>query len=306
MRLILTLALAAAGMLPAQQQPRILGVSHAGLLVSDPAAARAFYTQFFGYAQAFELKNDDGSTLLWNIKVNDEQFIELFPGLKPGQDRLYQVALRVENAEAMRAWLAARGYKAPDRVTKGRIGNLGFTVLDPDGHIIEFMEYTPEGWTVRDKGKYLPAGRVSSRIGHLGFLVGDLAASTKFYADVLGFRETWRGGRDPSQLSWTNMQVPDGDDYVEFMLYKDLPPPDQRGTANHLCLEVADMAKAQELLERSPYRKTYTRPLEVRTGLNRKRQMNLYDPDGTRVELMEPNTVDGKPAPWSNAPPPKR
>jgi lactoylglutathione lyase len=33
-------------------------------------------------------------------------------------------------------------------------------------------------------------------------------------------------------------------------------------------------------------------------------EVNLFDPDGTRVELMEPNTIDGKPAPSSTAPPP--
>jgi lactoylglutathione lyase len=44
--------------------------------------------------------------------------------------------------------------------------------------------------------------------------------------------------------------------------------------------------------------------LEVQTGVNRKRQLNVYDPDGTRVELMEPKTIDGQPAPASTAPPP--
>jgi hypothetical protein len=48
----------------------------------------------------------------------------------------------------------------------------------------------------------------------------------------------------------------------------------------------------------------YTREIVLQTGVNRKRQINLYDPDGTRIELMEPNTVDGKPAPNSTAPPP--
>jgi lactoylglutathione lyase len=33
--------------------------------------------------------------------------------------------------------------------------------------------------------------------------------------------------------------------------------------------------------------------------------MNLFDPDGTRIELMEPGTVDGAPAPSSIAPPPR-
>ena len=41
-------------------------------------------------------------------------------------------------------------------------------------------------------------------------------------------------------------------------------------------------------------------------GTNRKRQLNLFDADGTRVELMEPRTVDGQPVPPSTAPPPKR
>jgi len=45
--------------------------------------------------------------------------------------------------------------------------------------------------------------------------------------------------------------------------------------------------------------------MEIRTGVNRKRQLNLFDPDGTRVELMEPKTIDGAPAPSSTAPPPK-
>jgi hypothetical protein len=45
--------------------------------------------------------------------------------------------------------------------------------------------------------------------------------------------------------------------------------------------------------------------MEIRTGRNRKRQCNLFDPDGTRIELMEPKTVDGQPAPPSDAPPPR-
>ncbi len=40
---------------------------------------------------------------------------------------------------------------------------------------------------------------------------------------------------------------------------------------------------------------TYGKPLTVHVGKNGKRQVNLYDPDGTRVELMEAQTVDGKP-----------
>jgi lactoylglutathione lyase len=90
------------------------------------------------------------------------------------------------------------------------------------------------------------------------------------------------------------------------MLYSELPPPDKRGTQHHICLEVPDIEKAHALLEANPHRKNYPRPLEVRVGVNRRRQLNLYDPDGTRIELMEPRTVDGKPAPSSTAPLPRR
>lgn len=301
---IVAFLLAGAAALSAQSRPNILGISHIALLVSDVEKSRAYYKDFLGYAEPFDLKNPDGSLNLTFIKINDDQFLELFTGLKPNQDRLHQVAFIVENAEALRAYLAARGVKVPDRVPKGRIGNSNFSIQDPDGHTVEFVQYEPDGWTRREKGKFLPDTGVSQHLSHIGFLVGDLAAARKFYGDLLGFSETWRGSRDNRTLDWVTMKVPGSDDYVEFMLYSQLPAPDARGTVNHLSLEVADIEKAREKLEARPYRKGYTRPIEVRTGINRKRQMNLYDPDGTRTELMEKSTVDGQAAPSSMAPPP--
>jgi lactoylglutathione lyase len=158
---------------------------------------------------------------------------------------------------------------------------------------------------MREAGKFMDGPRISTRIRHLGISVGSLAPAMKFYGEILGFRETWRGSSDGQTLSWVNMQVPDGEDYLEFMLYDQPPSLSQLGTQHHICLEVADLDKAAVALENRPARKEYTRPMEIRTGINRKRQMNLYDPDGTRSELMEPRTVDGKTAPPSTAPPPR-
>ena len=303
---VLTILMAGPILLAAQPRPRIPGISHIAVLVSDVEKSRAFYKDFLGFAEPFDLKNKDGSLALTFIKINDDQFIELFPGLKPNQDRLHQVSFFVDDAEALRAYLAAKGVRVPERVPKGRIGNSNFSIKDPDGHTVEFVQYEPDGWTRREKGRFLPDSAVSRRMRHIGFLVGDLEKSKQFYGDLLGFTETWRGSRDNKTLNWVSMKVPDGDDYVEFMLYSELPAPDARGTANHMSLEVADMDKALQKIEARPHRKNYVRPLEIRTGINRKRQLNLYDPDGTRAELMEPDTVDGKPAPNSNAPPPVR
>ena len=92
------------------------------------------------------------------------------------------------------------------------------------------------------------------------------------------------------------------DDYVEFMLYNKMP--DKFGTKNHISLLVPDVAKSVAILEARPAFKEYGKELKVATGVNQKRQVNIYDPDGTRVELMEGNTVTGKPTPSSTAPPP--
>jgi lactoylglutathione lyase len=88
------------------------------------------------------------------------------------------------------------------------------------------------------------------------------------------------------------------------MLYNALPAPDARGTKNHASLTIPDADKALAELKVRAAKVGYDREIAIQTGVNRKRQINLYDPDGTRIELMEPNTVDGKPAPNSTAPAP--
>jgi lactoylglutathione lyase len=164
------------------------------------------------------------------------------------------------------------------------------------------VQRLPTGKEMQAAGKFMPDARISPRIYHVGYLVGDAQKTEDFYK-MLGFTETWRGGANPKELSWINMKVPDGEDYVELMLYRSLSEGGW-GTKNHLSLVVPDIEKAVAELESRPYYKTYGKQLEIHTGVNGKRQVNLYDPDGTRVEIMEPNTVKGTPVPPSSAPPP--
>ncbi len=286
-------------------RPRILGIAHAAFRVSDIEKSRAFYKDFLGFAEPFSLSNPDGSLSLTFIKINDSQYIELFPGLDPGADRLHHLALHTDDAERMRLYLASRGVKVPDHVPKGRIGNLNFNITDPDGHTIEIVEYASDGWSLREKGKFMPEERISKHLLHAGILVGNLEAAMRFYGEILGFREIWRGSNNGQTLSWVNLRVPDGGDYIEFMLYRNLPAPEKRGGEHHICLETPDVTSALARLDARPYRNSYARTLEPRTGVNRRRQLNLFDPDGTRAELMEPVTVDGIPPPPSQAPPPQ-
>ncbi|MFN7927737.1 MAG: VOC family protein [Blastocatellia bacterium] len=96
------------------------------LYVSDIEKARGFYRDWLGFQEPYELKNTDGSLSLTFLKINDDQYIEIFPGLKPEQDRLNHISFQTDNAEALRAYLAARGVKVPDKVNKVRIGNTSF------------------------------------------------------------------------------------------------------------------------------------------------------------------------------------
>ena len=292
----LALVLSAALSLQAQQRPRILGISHIALKASNVEKSVAFYRDFLGYAEEGRLRHlDDDSLLLVVVKVSDDQWLEIFDGARlAGKDRIYQVALRVDDAEAMRTHLERKGFKVPAALKPGQTKNLGFTVTDPYGYIIEFVQYQPDGWTLRDRGKFLPDSRVSDHISHAGVITDDVAAANHFYAETLSFKETWRGAANTNSLSWINMRVPDGADYVEYMLHTNADP--------HFCLVVPDLEKAKTSLEQRPYRATYGKPLEVHIGKNRKRQLNLFDPDDIRVELMESNTVDGKPAASSDAP----
>ena len=129
----------------------------------------------------------------------------------------------------MRDYLASKGVTVPDKVSKGKIGNSNYFIKDPDGNTVEIVQYEPDGWTLQNKGKFLPDTRISTKMAHVGVLVGDLEASQKFYGDMLGFTEIWRGAKKPEVLNWVHEQVPDGNDFVELMLYSELPAPDARG-----------------------------------------------------------------------------
>jgi catechol 2,3-dioxygenase-like lactoylglutathione lyase family enzyme len=286
-------------------RPRITGVAHIAVYAADFEKSRAFYRDFLGFDEPYSLAKPDGTPSMTFLKINERQYIELFPETAPLTDRLNHISIETDNAEAMRLYLASHGVAVPKTVPKGRIGNSNFNIKDPEGHTVEIVQYELNGWTVREKGKHLGPDRVSRRLMHVGIVVTALEPEMKFYTDILGFEEIWRGSSTGTQLSWVNLKVPDGDDYIEFMLFKDAPAPDKRGTAHHLALEVPEMAASAAALEAKPHRKQYTRPIEAKVGVNRKRQLNLYDPDGTRIELMEWNTIDGKPTPSSQAPPPR-
>jgi lactoylglutathione lyase len=286
------------------QRPRVTGISHVGYFVSDLPKAISFWHDLLGYDESYDLKKPGSNEVrIAFIKVNDRQHIELFnePPTEP-HNMMSHLCFSVDDIEQMRAYLRSKGYEiAAGNGAKTRTGDFAFEIKDPNGMLIEFVQSLPAGMEMQAAGKFLPLTRIAPRIYHAGYIVGNAEKTIAFYR-MLGFTEIWRGGSNPNELSWINMKVPDGEDYVELMLYHPPLDPKSLGTKNHLSLVVPDIQKAVAELESRPAYKAYGRALNVQTGKNGKRQVNLYDPDGTRVELMEPNTATGTPVPPSTAP----
>jgi catechol 2,3-dioxygenase-like lactoylglutathione lyase family enzyme len=306
-----SLLFTAPGVAKPPKRPRILGVAHIALYVSDLQKSRAFYEDFLGYAEAFDIKRADGSVRIAFVKINDDQFVELLTDPPKQDGQLDHIAFITDNAEGMRKYLASQGVAVPVKVGKGDDGNVEFSVADPDGHGVEFVQYEPHSLTRRDAGKHLPDTRISTRLFHVGVPAGHLAATEKFYDDILGFQEIWRGGSGKT-LGWVNTRVPDGDtgaldgsDYLEVQLYAGPLDPTTLGTRNHLCFQTPDIGKTVDILNARPNRKDYPRTIEIKTGKNCKRQVNLFDPDGTRIELMEPALAGCTSVAISTLPPPQ-
>jgi len=289
-RILICCALLATSVLaqsPSVKRPDIVGVAHIGLKTNDLAAARNFYGRDLGFAEAFTLDKPAGGLLLTYFKVNDHQYIEVFPDLKSEtEDRLSHIAFETTDARQLRDYLAARGVKVPDAVHPGRDGNLSFMLQDPDGHNVEFVQYLPGSLHVSNFGKFLPDTRISTHMIHVGVTVADRDAADRFYKDVLGFREMWHGGMQDDRTDWVDMRVPEGTDWLEYMLNVHNPSPRTLGVMHHLALGVPSVEAS--------YKTLTGRGMQVeqpKIGRDGKWQVNLYDPNRTRAELMEPKPV---------------
>ena len=277
---------------PTVRRPKIYGVAHIGLRTDNMQASRKFYTGVLGLAEAFSLDKppaEGTGLLLTYFKVNDKQYIEVFPELTdPKQDRLSHISFETSDAEQMRKYLASKGVKVPEKLEPMLDGNRGFDVFDPDGHDVEFVQYMPGSIHSKNFGKFLPQDRVSKRMIHVGVVVKDRAAADKFYKDILGFEEIWHGGMKDDVIDWVDMRVPDGTDWLEYMLNVKDPDPQELGVMHHLALGVPSVKAGYEAVKERGA-KLDEKPEIGRDG---KWQLNLYDPNFTRVELMEPKPVE--------------
>ena len=267
------------------KRPPLPGIAFVELQVSDLKKSTRFYADLLGYQLVPGKAGADRKIHSVDVLINGRQSVKIQDGLPADRDeRLLSVAFRTTDAAALRLYLQSKGIRVPPAVHKETAGWRWFGVTDPDNHTIKFVQYTTN---TQEQPKIAPRPAISARILHAGLTIASAAAADAFYKDILGFSEIWRGGSSDSVTSWINMCLPESTDYLEYMLVKGTVNRQQLGSAHHIALMVPDMQQALDVLNS----RTHTTPYTIaapRVGRNKRWQLNLFDPDGTRIELMEP------------------
>ncbi len=283
---LLPFALVATAAFAAPARPPITSVSHIAVYAADPAASAAFYVHDLGAVKRPDPENAAGVRYYFN----PVQFVEVLPLPDgAGKNRLDHVAFRTPDAAALRAYLAANRIAA-SRLHRGTDGSRWFDTSDPEGNAVEFVQPP----TAPDA---VPANPLADHIIHVGYIVHDRGRMDAFYKTLLGFRPYWYGGPEGKGPEWISLQVPDGTDWLEYMVQSG--PPDRgipdamsqpvAGILDHFSLGVANIRDSVTLLTAGE--RVAGKSDGPKIGRDGEWQYNLYDPNGTRAEIMEFHAV---------------
>ena len=277
---ILVAAIALAPKLHAQEKPRIVGMAHMAYYVSDLKQARDYYEGLLGFEEAFALKNPDGTEHIVFIKINDHQFIELYAEPVKNYGYIHDAGFETNDAKGMRDHLASMGVAVPTTVTKNEEGDLSFDFLEPSGFTVQIVQYMPGSKVTASKGKFMPPGRISDHIDHIGLLIKDKDVTWKFYNDAFGFVKEGDGSK---------MTIPGSADRFEVGWERKKPEEARFHIKDHICLSNANVPKMTSLVAAKPQMKEFSDAIaDVHQLGNGKNVVELYDLNKNRVEVMEP------------------
>jgi catechol 2,3-dioxygenase-like lactoylglutathione lyase family enzyme len=212
--LFATLALLLAPLLPAQQpaapSPNLAGIAHVALRVHDLAASIAFYEKL-GFVKAFELSRN-GQVYEAFIKINDRQFIELYPtDAKNTQVGFLHLCFEGNDLNSVHDYYVAHGL-TPNAVRTAGAGNLLFTMpgpATPQGpQNMEYTQYMPGSLHSKDFGQHLGPNRIADKLTRVTVATEDPTAAKAFYQDKLAFTPAAKED---------SLRIPGSDQQVEFV-----------------------------------------------------------------------------------------
>ena len=273
LRRICFLVLFLASFLPlqAQQQtPPLAGIAHLAIRVRSLDASREFYNSL-GFEEAFALKDKEGKPRESFIKINDHQFIELYPA-NPEVPReasigFLHVCFEGDDLQAIHDDYVAHGL-TPTAVRKAGAGNLLFTMKGPEdangaAQNLEYTQYQPGSLHSNDHGQHLGQDRVADSIHSVALAMRDPSTARDFYLNQLSFKSI---AGDPMFL---HMPGNSGQE-VEITSAASLGP------KARFTLRTSNLSRAARLLRKQKI-----------SILKSKDAITVSDPDGNLIMIRE-------------------
>jgi lactoylglutathione lyase len=135
-------------------------LAHVCLITDHLDRLLDFYSRQIGLPVRFPFRNAEGQIFGYYLECGEMSFIEIFDQtlkikqwggtpveLKPGT-QVNHVCLEVMGLKEFCATLEARGVRIHNMKT-GMDHSMQAWTTDPDGNLIEFMEYTRQSWQLR-------------------------------------------------------------------------------------------------------------------------------------------------------------
>jgi len=244
-----------------------VGIAHAAIRVADLARSRDFY-QKLGFEEAFSMSKDGVPTQSF-LKINDRQFIELYPrNYIDDPLGFMHVCFESEEIEALNHFYTNRGL-SPKPVRKAGAGNLLFTMEGPEQQNIEYTQYMPGSKHTLDQGQHLGANRLSENLVAVGIEMKNPAAAVAFYREKLAFKPV-----HAFESEQIGLELP-GQSHQHIEI-----GPHAQGSAFQLVFSVLNLRETELQLK--------SRDIEFN---KEKASLWILDPDGNRIVF-----VKGKPA----------
>ncbi len=195
-------------------RPKITGLSRVAFRTCDLDNTCRFFTDFLGYGRhTADFTGKERPSSL-TIRINGRQHVELLCALPDDVCGLDSFVLETDNAAALRHYLESKGCTVLDAESRTGCFRPDFWVIASSGAAYGFVQRAD----APDSDPGSADSGISRRISHVGFMTPDPKAAMAFFIGVLGFREIWRGGPDPTKVAWVHLGLPEGNETIELML----------------------------------------------------------------------------------------
>jgi catechol 2,3-dioxygenase-like lactoylglutathione lyase family enzyme len=246
------------------QAPSLDGIAHIAIRVHNLDAARDFYKKL-GFDEAFAL-NKKGAVYQSFIKIDDRQFIELYPATaKDAEIGFLHLCFESDTLQAVYDDYIARGVTPNFKIRKAGAGNLLFTLKGPmqatGPQNIEYTQYMPGSRHYSDRGQHLGADRVGTKLISVTLAMQDPASAQDFYLKQLQFTPD---ARHPMTF---NLPGTSGEQ-VEIVPLASL------GSKSRITLATSSLKRSSTLLKQAH--------VEVKKS---KKALTVTDPDGNFIVI---------------------